>query len=298
MDMIKSLCAVAFLLLVPIVLSEAQTDNDTYVRDTVIVNEKYRYEGQWPEGQGVLYREKIGIYIGTFKNAEPEGPGNFVSIDGNTRYEGDFKNGKRDGYGKLKRPAGFWYEGTFADGYPEGEGTMFYSDGFVFRGEFHLGKPGNGLNNYVSSRNVLAEILPQLSDMELDKEQKIWMKQQVKAKRKAKKDKTVPAESDSKIIPARFGKEAANQFSKWVNTKLVYPYDARVTKQTGIVLLQFCITKEGELADPYVRESSGVPSLDCEALRVVYRSPLWTPAILDGEHIVMSYTFPVIFQLM
>ena len=43
------------------------------VRDTVIVTDEWRYEGQWPEGEGVRYSEKYGLYIGTFKDAEPEG---------------------------------------------------------------------------------------------------------------------------------------------------------------------------------------------------------------------------------
>ena len=47
--------------------------NAQEIRDTVIITEEWRYEGQWPEGEGVRYSEKYGLYIGTFKDAEPEG---------------------------------------------------------------------------------------------------------------------------------------------------------------------------------------------------------------------------------
>lgn len=43
------------------------------VRDTVIVGNGTRYEGQYPSGEGVLYSDSLGIYIGYFERGIPNG---------------------------------------------------------------------------------------------------------------------------------------------------------------------------------------------------------------------------------
>ena len=67
----------------------------------------------------------------------------------------------------------------------------------------------------------------------------------------------------------------ANQFSKWVNSRL--EKDGTVTK---------------------VKVLRGVdPSLDKEAVRVVSMSPKWKPGKQRDRAVPVTYTFPVIFQL-
>ena len=43
------------------------------VCDTVIVGNGIRYEGQYPCGEGVLYSDSLGIYIGHFERGIPNG---------------------------------------------------------------------------------------------------------------------------------------------------------------------------------------------------------------------------------
>lgn len=43
------------------------------VCDTVIVGNGTRYEGQYPCGEGVLYSDSLGIFIGHFENGVPNG---------------------------------------------------------------------------------------------------------------------------------------------------------------------------------------------------------------------------------
>lgn len=43
------------------------------VRDTVIVEDTFRYEGQWPEGEGVLYDVNRGMILGRFAGGVPDG---------------------------------------------------------------------------------------------------------------------------------------------------------------------------------------------------------------------------------
>ena len=88
----------------------------------------------------------------------------------------------------------------------------------------------------------------------------------------------------------------ANQFSKWVNQRLVYPEDAKKAGVQGRVILKFTILSDGSITD--VKVIRGVhSSLDKEAVRVVSMSPRWTPGEQSGEPVSVTYTFPVIFQL-
>ena len=88
----------------------------------------------------------------------------------------------------------------------------------------------------------------------------------------------------------------ANQFSKWVNQRLVYPEIAKENGVQGRVTLQFTVEKDGTVTK--VKVLRGVdPSLDKEAVRVVSQSPKWKPGKQRDRAVPVTYTFPVIFQL-
>ena len=88
----------------------------------------------------------------------------------------------------------------------------------------------------------------------------------------------------------------ANQFSKWVNSRIVYPEIAKENGVQGRVTLQFTVEKDGTVTK--VRVLRGVdPSLDKEAVRVVSMSPKWKPGKQRDRAVPVTYTFPVIFQL-
>ena len=89
----------------------------------------------------------------------------------------------------------------------------------------------------------------------------------------------------------------ANEFSKWVNSKLVYPEIAKENGVDGRVTLQFTVEKDGSVSN--VKVLRGVdPSLDKEAVRVVQNSPKWTPGRQRDRAVKVTYVFPVIFKLM
>ena len=88
----------------------------------------------------------------------------------------------------------------------------------------------------------------------------------------------------------------ANEFSKWVNGKLVYPEIAKENGVQGRVMLQFTVNTDGSVSN--VKVLRGVdPSLDKEAVRVVSSSPKWKPGRQRDRAVKVTYTFPVIFQL-
>ena len=70
----------------------------------------------------------------------------------------------------------------------------------------------------------------------------------------------------------------ANQFSKWVNSRLEYPEIAKENGVQGRVTLQFTVEKDGSVTK--VKVLRGVdPSLDKEAVRVVSMSPKWNRTV-------------------
>ena len=88
----------------------------------------------------------------------------------------------------------------------------------------------------------------------------------------------------------------ANEFSKWVNSKLVYPEIAKENGVQGRVTLQFTVNPDGSVSN--VKVLRGVDSsLDKEAVRVVSSSPKWKPGKQRDRAVKVTYTFPVIFQL-
>lgn len=88
----------------------------------------------------------------------------------------------------------------------------------------------------------------------------------------------------------------ANEFSKWVNSKLVYPEIAKENGVQGRVTLQFTVNADGTVSN--VKVLRGVDSsLDKEAVRVVSCSPKWKPGKQRDRAVKVTYTFPVIFML-
>ncbi len=88
----------------------------------------------------------------------------------------------------------------------------------------------------------------------------------------------------------------ANEFSKWVNSKLQYPEIAKENGVQGRVTLQFTVNPDGTVSN--VKVLRGVDSsLDKEAVRVVSMSPKWKPGKQRDRAVKVTYTFPVIFQL-
>lgn len=82
----------------------------------------------------------------------------------------------------------------------------------------------------------------------------------------------------------------ANEFSKWVNSKLQYPEIAKENGVQGRVTLQFTVNPDGTVSN--VKVLRGVDSsLDKEAVRVVSMSPKWKPGKQRDRAVKVTYTF-------
>ena len=87
-----------------------------------------------------------------------------------------------------------------------------------------------------------------------------------------------------------------NEFSIYISSNLRYPELAKSENIQGLVIIQFTITKEGD-----VRFDRIVKSLhylcDQEAIRLIQEMPRWTPARQNGKPVDQSYSLPIMFEL-
>jgi len=126
------------------------------VRDTLIVEDTFRYEGQWPEGEGVLYDIDRGMIFGHFSGAVPQGYCTAYFIGGG-RYQGEMKEGEENGYGHYFSKSGKIFVGKFENDRAHGVDTLYYPDGRVFIGvvvkgrELDYGEVSLAENHYGAS---------------------------------------------------------------------------------------------------------------------------------------------------
>ena len=97
-------------------------------------------------------------------------------------------------------------------------------------------------------------------------------------------------------VKPRFNGGDAAEFSKWVNSQLVYPEKAKQAGIQGRVAIQFTVGTDGAVRDAKVLRGVS-EDLDAEALRVVSSSPRWEPGMQDGKAVPVTFTFPVFYQL-
>ena len=104
---------------------------------------KYLYTGEFKDGlkhgTGQLITEKIK-YNGKFENDQFSGNLGILCDEKGNIYEGDFLNGKFEGYGHYKMSNGDNYIGEFKNGLFEGKGQLTDKKGNVFDGNFIKGK--------------------------------------------------------------------------------------------------------------------------------------------------------------
>ena len=86
-----------------------------------------------------------------------------------------------------------------------------------------------------------------------------------------------------------------NSFVQWVNSELRYPQEAMEKGITGKVTVVFTIAKDGSVTSTKVTECS-YPELEKEALRVIAKSPKWTPGKSNGEPVDVQYILPIVFD--
>lgn len=263
--------------------------------DTTMTHEGSRYEGQWPEGKGVLYSYEEGLIIGTFRNGIPDGKCMNWRPDG-SRYWGDFREGRRDGHGCIFRDRNIVVTGEVMDGKQHGRDTVYRADGTVMIGMYENGRLIKTVKEFEKPNTKLLNAKPCFPKVSRTDEQIDFCTEIRDLYREEKARKKEAKKNSNEVKPMFMGK-STDEFSKWVNSQLQYPDRAKNLEIDGCTVLQFEVDIEGKVKNVRVLKSAGHYSLDDEALRVVRMSPDWNPGTQDGVPKEMTVTFPVIFDL-
>lgn len=245
----------------PEVLPESLPDA---VRDTVIVERGIRYEGQYPDGNGVLYDVDKGLFFGEFRGMVPHGQCTAYFIDGG-RYQGSMRDGKEHGYGHYFSASGKVFAGSFENNRAHGIDTLYYPDGKVFIGVVIKGHPNGYGEKYDSLPEKFIGKKPVFRDRGLTSGQQAWLKEN---------HFVAPLFKDQRL--------STRAFTKWVNSQLRYPRKASLNGDQNKLLVEFWLDETGKVADAKILQSGG-EYFDKEVLRVLGKAPKWTPAYRGGK---------------
>ncbi len=85
-------------------------------------------------------------------------------------------------------------------------------------------------------------------------------------------------------------------FRNWVQSQLKYPQIAAENGISGQVILSFVIERNGKLTNIEVLRTPD-RSLADEAIRVLKKSPDWSPGLQRNKAVRVKYTLPVVFKI-
>ena len=84
---------------------------------------------------------------------------------------------------------------------------------------------------------------------------------------------------------------------KFLTENLQYPANAKEKGIQGRVVCQFVVEKNGTPSNIEVVSSSGEPSLDNEAVRVISIMPKWKPGKQRAKPVPVTFVLPIRFKL-
>ena len=96
--------------------------------------------------------------------------------------------------------------------------------------------------------------------------------------------------------PPQFNGGDIGEFRRWVQMNVKYPAEALGKNIYGKVLVTFVIEKDGSVGNAEIFKSPD-KSLADEVLRVIGKSPKWTPGKQRGEAVRVKFGMPVDFAV-
>jgi TonB family protein len=91
-------------------------------------------------------------------------------------------------------------------------------------------------------------------------------------------------------------KTGDDDLQRYIGSSVKYPRIAQENGITGYVVVDFIVDENGDVIYEYIRKGVD-PYLNEEALRVARSMPKWTPGLLDGKAVKVSYSMPINFRL-
>lgn len=256
--------------------------------ESVFAQDVLRYEGQWPEGDGILYSSKDGLILGTFSKGVAEGKCVSYLPNGEV-YWGEYKKGKATGQGRIYRDNGIVFVGEFKNGKGHGVDTLYRTDGTVMVGKFKKGKLKSRILD--TRRDVCPMPLkPEYPHISLKHRQEEFLGELEVQWQMRNLQLTTAAG----LIHPKFNGGTVDDFALWVNSQVVYPQSFVRSETSRTVLVEFTVTEEGSLSDVHAVFGSNA-ELNAAAVAAVSKSPKWEPAEFQGEKRSVRLTVPVVF---
>ena len=220
------------------------------------------YIGEMPSGEGKLYHHESGIFIGRFNRAVLSGRGIRFKPDGGT-YAGHFVQGVEQGYGRLFMHTGAIVCGEFRNGYANGQDTLFYPDGKVFIGIMQNNGATSQGKTYkdADAAGVTKPVRPayQLSEGDLAF--------------------LAAIRANDYDSPAMF-RNGVSFFEAYISPH--FRYKESMMGNNAIVHYEFTMGEDGKVSDVTITSTTD-ESFAKELIRVIKRSPRWTPAMKNGR---------------
>jgi TonB family protein len=89
-----------------------------------------------------------------------------------------------------------------------------------------------------------------------------------------------------------------DQFYNYLLMNLRYPKEARASKTTGKVIVEFVVEKDGSISSQNIKVlKTPHKSLSKEAIRLIKNGPTWIPGKLKGVPVRTRQVLPISFNL-
>ena len=220
------------------------------------------YVGEMPMGEGKLYHDEQGIYIGRFNRAVISGRGMHFEPDG-SKYVGNFVQGVEQGYGRYFMRTGAVFCGEFNHGYPNGRDTLFYPDGRVFIGIVQ-NRGATSQGKTYKNAQAAGVTKPVFPDVQLSEEDRAFL-ERVKA---------------NDVDTAPVFKDGVSFFEAYIAPH--FRVSPSMFGRSAVVHYEFTVGEDGKISDVTITSSTDNAFAN-ELARVIKHSPKWKPALKDGK---------------
>lgn len=88
--------------------------------------------------------------------------------------------------------------------------------------------------------------------------------------------------------------DVAYRFANAVSDNIIYPDVAKRRNQSGTVYINLTLSRDGNIIDYYISSSSGVSSLDKEAVEAIFRVVPF-PVNINSD---INITIPIVFEIL
>ncbi len=247
------------------------------------------YEGDWPNGEGVLYSEEEGLILGTFSKGKPHGKCVCYRPNGEV-YWGNFKKGKATGHAYLFRDQGSVIAGNHKNGRFHGLDTVYRVDGSMYIGKFKKGKLQERVYENDRTPDEMMSKKPSYPRIDFRQRQEEFMNEM----ELTWQTHYIGIKQETGFTHPSFQGGNVDDFTLWVNSNVKAPENVVITS-SRTVLVEFSVMTDGKVAKVHTVFGSN-PVLNKTAEIAVASSPNWTPAEYQGEKEEVRMTIPVVFN--